>query len=84
MGQKGFPDKLDPYQLTRYEMDDFAAKAMGVGVNYIGGCCGCVGAHIRQMARAIGKVPVEDRKWSVDYDKPQSPTEAYKELRDSG
>ncbi|OGG49020.1 MAG: hypothetical protein A3F84_14385 [Candidatus Handelsmanbacteria bacterium RIFCSPLOWO2_12_FULL_64_10] len=81
-GQKGFPDRLNPYHLTRYEMGDFAKKALDLGVNYIGGCCGCEGAHIRQMARAIGKMPVEEREWAVDYERPQSATEAYKHLRD--
>ena len=78
---KGFPDKLDPYKLTRYEMGDFAARARDLGVNYIGGCCGCEGSHIRQMARALGKAPVEEREWSIDYDGPQSATEAYEHLR---
>jgi betaine-homocysteine S-methyltransferase len=82
-GQKGFPDRLDPYQLTRYELGDFAKKARDIGVNYIGGCCGCQGAHIRQMARALGKMPMEDREWRVDYAHPQSATEAYKKLRES-
>ncbi|MBI2950912.1 homocysteine S-methyltransferase family protein [bacterium] len=81
-GQKGFPDRLNPYHLTRYEMGDFAQKALDLGVNYIGGCCGCEGAHIRQMARAIGKMPVEEREWAVDYERPQSATEAYKRLRE--
>jgi betaine-homocysteine S-methyltransferase len=83
-GQKGFPDKLDPFQLTRYEMGDFAARARDLGVNYIGGCCGCQGAHIRQMARALGKRPVEEREWKVDYENPQSATEAYKKIRERG
>jgi betaine-homocysteine S-methyltransferase len=81
-GQKGFPDKLDPYQLTRYEMGDFAKRAQDMGVNYIGGCCGCQGAHIRQMARALGKQPTEEREWKIDCEKPQSATEAYKRLRE--
>ncbi|HMC66441.1 MAG TPA: homocysteine S-methyltransferase family protein [Gemmataceae bacterium] len=82
-GQKGFPDKLDPYQLTRYELGDFAKRARDLGVNYIGGCCGCEGSHIRQMARALGKKPTEEREWAVDYEHPQSATEAYQKLRDS-
>jgi betaine-homocysteine S-methyltransferase len=82
-GQKGFPDRLDPYQLTRYEMGDFARQARDLGVNYIGGCCGCQGAHIRQMARALGKQPAEEREWQIDYAHPQSATEAYKKLRES-
>jgi hypothetical protein len=81
-GQKGFPDKLDPYQLTRYELGDFARRARDAGVNYIGGCCGCEGSHIRQMARALGKMPAEERAWAVDYQRPQSATEAYKDLRE--
>ena len=81
-GQKGFPDQLDPYQLTRTELGDFAKRARDLGVNYIGGCCGCQGAHIRQMARALGKKPSEEREWSKNYDQPQSATEAYKGLRE--
>lgn len=42
-------------------MGDFAQQALDLGVNYIGGCCGCQGAHIRQMARVLGKMPTEDR-----------------------
>jgi len=81
-GLKDFPDRLDPHKLTRYELGDFAKKALDLGVNYIGGCCGCEGSHIRQMARSLGKAPVEDREWAIDYQKPQSATEAYKHLRE--
>lgn len=82
-GQKGFPDKLDPYQLTRYELGDFAKRAADIGVNYIGGCCGCEGSHIRQMARALGKKPPIYKEWNADYDSPQSATEAYKTVREN-
>ena len=78
---KGFPDRLDPYRITRYEMGDFARRALDLGVNFIGGCCGCEGAHIRQMARVVGKMPVEEREWEMDYEQPQSATEAYESLR---
>ena len=44
--------------------------------------CGCQGAHIRQMARALGKMPAEEREWAVDYDNPQSATEAYHHMRE--
>ncbi|PYV86729.1 MAG: homocysteine methyltransferase [Acidobacteria bacterium] len=81
-GLKAFPDKLDPFQLTRYELGDFAKRALDLGVNYIGGCCGCEGSHIRQMARVLGKVPLEEREWAIDYQHPQSATEAYKTLRE--
>jgi betaine-homocysteine S-methyltransferase len=82
VGQRGFPDQMDPYQLTRYDMGEFAKRAHDLGVNYIGGCCGCQGAHIRQMARALGKMPTEDREWAIDYEHPQSATEAYKKVRE--
>src|SRR5262245_12310805 len=81
-GQKGFPDSLDPYQLTRYELGEFAKRARDLGVNFIGGCCGCEGSHVRQMARALGKKPTELREWAIDYEHPQSATESYKKLRE--
>src|SRR2546427_307678 len=52
-----FPTALDPLQLTRQEMADYAAKASEIGVNYIGACCGTIAAHIREMARVLGKLP---------------------------
>src|SRR5262245_65813912 len=61
---------------------DFARRARELGVNYVGGCCGCQGAHIRQMARALGKMPTEEREWAIDYEHPQSATEAYKQVRE--
>jgi len=81
-GQKGFPDSLDPYQLTRYELGEFAKRVRDLGVNYLGGCCGCEGSHVRQMARTLGKRPTELREWKVDYEHPQSATESYKKLRE--
>ena len=40
----------------------------------IGGCCGCVGSHIREMARALGKA--EDKAvWTPDASSPMSETE---------
>ena len=63
-------------------MGDFARRAKDMGVDYVGGCCGRLGAHMRQMARELGKVPAE-RKWKYDYDNPQSATENYKAIRDA-
>ena len=67
----------------KYEEGSAAAaeEAADIGVNYIGGCCGCEGSHIRQMARALGKMPSEEREWAVDYERPQSATEAYHHMR---
>lgn len=82
-GQKGFPDKLDPYQLTRYDMEAFASKAKELGVNYIGGCCGCEGSHIRQMAVALGKAPAQYKEWKRNDQAPQSATESYAKIREN-
>ena len=54
-GLKGFPDAMEPYQLTRWEMADYARQAKAIGANFIGACCGAVATHIREMARALGK-----------------------------
>lgn len=83
VGQAGFPDRLDDYKINRYEMGDFAREAAALGVNYIGGCCGCEGSHIRQMARALGRLPTEMREWNADYENPQSATENYKTVRET-
>ena len=73
-----FPLGLDPLQLTRAAMADYAAQARAMGVNFIGACCGAVAAHVNAMARALGKRPAEERRWRVDYDKPMSAYEYYK------
>jgi len=72
-----FPDQLDPYQLTRREMAQYALKARDMGVNYIGACCGTVASHIREMARSLGKLPPDDRLWKKGGDKPMSAYEYY-------
>ncbi|HTS15645.1 MAG TPA: homocysteine S-methyltransferase family protein, partial [Candidatus Sulfotelmatobacter sp.] len=72
-----FPVGLDPYQLTRSEMARFALDARAAGADYIGSCCGSVAAHVREMARALAKLPPEDRSWRVDYGKPMSAYEYY-------
>ena len=72
-----FPDALDPYQLTRQEMAAYATKARELGVNYIGACCGAVASHIREMARALGKMPADDRVWKKGGEKAMSAYEYY-------
>ncbi|MFZ1972744.1 MAG: homocysteine S-methyltransferase family protein, partial [Candidatus Acidiferrales bacterium] len=67
-----FPDQLEPYQLTRREMGEYAAQARDLGVNYIGACCGAVATHIREMARVLGKLPADDRVWKKGGEKPMS------------
>jgi betaine-homocysteine S-methyltransferase len=75
-----FPFGLDPLQLSREEMAAFAVSARDLGVNFIGGCCGTVASHVREMARAIGKKPVEDEglPWEIDYEHPRSAFEYYR------
>jgi betaine-homocysteine S-methyltransferase len=72
-----FPDQLDPYQLTRREMAQYALQARDMGVNYIGACCGAAASHIREMARALGKLPPDDRLWKKGGEKPMSAYEYY-------
>ena len=75
-----FPFQLDPLQLSRQEMADYAVEARDAGVRFIGACCGTVASHVREMARALGKQPLEDEPidWRLDYDKPMSAYEYYR------
>jgi betaine-homocysteine S-methyltransferase len=73
-----FPFALDPLQLTRGEMAGYATKARAMGINYIGSCCGSVAMHVREMARALGKLPPDERPWRVDYERPMSAYEYYR------
>jgi betaine-homocysteine S-methyltransferase len=75
--QPEFPTQLDPLQLSRGEMARFAADARDLGIAYIGGCCGVVATHIREMARVLGKLPEDHRPWRKDYARPMSATEYY-------
>lgn len=72
-----FPYALDPLQLTRREMADYALRARDIGINYIGACCGSVAIHIREMAHALGKISADQRMWKKGGDKPMSAYEYY-------
>lgn len=72
-----FPYALDPLQLTRKEMADYALQARDMGINYIGACCGTVAMHIREMARALNKLPEDTRIWKKGGEKPMSAYEYY-------
>jgi betaine-homocysteine S-methyltransferase len=78
----GFPFALDPHQLPRQAMGVFATRARDLGIDYIGSCCGSVAAHIRAMAQALGRVPLEDGEWRIDYDRPMSAYEYYGHTHD--
>src|ERR1700720_1790878 len=72
-----FPLGLDPLQLTRKEMGDYALQARDMGINYIGSCCGSVAVHVREMARALGKLSEDGRIWKKGGEKPMSAYEYY-------
>jgi betaine-homocysteine S-methyltransferase len=58
-----FPYALDPMQLSRREMAEFARGAKDGGLDYIGSCCGSVQGHVRAMAKTLGKIPEAEREW---------------------
>jgi len=72
-----FPYELDPLQLSRKQMGEYAARAREIGINYIGSCCGSVAAHVREMAKALGKLPTDTRIWRKGGAKPMSAYEYY-------
>lgn len=72
-----FPYALDPLQLTRKEMGEYALRAREIGINYIGSCCGSVSSHVREMAKALGKLPPDNRLWKKGGVKPMSAFEYY-------
>jgi betaine-homocysteine S-methyltransferase len=72
-----FPLGLDPLQLTRKQMGDYALRAKEIGINYIGSCCGSVAIHVREMAKALGKVSEDTRLWKKGGEKPMSGYEYY-------
>jgi len=72
-----FPFELETLTLSRREMAAYAREAKALGVEFIGACCGTIPVHIREMARALGKIPPQDRAWRLDYGKPMSAYEYY-------
>jgi hypothetical protein len=48
-----------------------------MGINYIGSCCGSVAIHVREMARALGKMTTAEREWKSSSGKPMSAYEYY-------
>jgi betaine-homocysteine S-methyltransferase len=62
---RAFPVGLDPFVCTRGEIADFGREALGLGVHYLGVCCGAGPHHIRALAESIGRQPPASR-FSVD------------------
>ena len=72
-----FPTGLEPLQLSRQAMADYAVAARDMGINYIGACCGASPAHIRAMAEALGKRTPDTRVWKTGGARPMSAYEYY-------
>jgi betaine-homocysteine S-methyltransferase len=72
-----FPYALSPMQLSRGEMAEFAVGAKDAGIHLIGSCCGAVAEHVRAMAKALEKAPVQERDWRSRTGKAMSAYEYY-------
>jgi betaine-homocysteine S-methyltransferase len=72
-----FPYELDPLQLSRHEMAEFARAANEAGIEYVGSCCGSVQTHVRAMAKVLGKVPTAEREWRSETGRAMSAYEYY-------
>jgi betaine-homocysteine S-methyltransferase len=66
--ERAFPTALDPFTCNRHEIARFAQAALGLGVRYLGVCCGAAPHHIRAMAEAVGRTPPASR-YSADMSK---------------
>lgn len=73
-----FPFELEKISLPRAAMGEFATQARDMGFNYIGSCCGSVAAHVREMAKALGKASSEEREWRATGDRPKSGYELHR------
>jgi len=60
-GGRPFPTALDPFTCSRYEIAEFTRRAVEIGVDYLGVCCGAAPHHIRSMAEALGRTPPASR-----------------------
>jgi betaine-homocysteine S-methyltransferase len=56
-----FPTALDPLSANRYEVGAAAADAFGLGINYLGVCCGNSPMLTRQVAEAVGRTTEASR-----------------------
>jgi betaine-homocysteine S-methyltransferase len=72
-----FPYELDPLQVSRHQMAEFARLANEGGIQYIGSCCGSVAGHVRAMAKVLGKLPEAERTWKSATGKAMSAYEYY-------
>jgi betaine-homocysteine S-methyltransferase len=63
-----FPTGLDPLLCSRSEIADFGRQAAGLGVRYLGVCCGNAPHYTRSLAEALGRRPPASR-YSPDMSK---------------
>jgi betaine-homocysteine S-methyltransferase len=66
--RQAFPVGLDPFLATRSEIYDFGREAYGLGIRYLGVCCGAGPHHIRALAESLGRQPPASR-YTVDMSK---------------
>jgi len=76
---EAFPTALDPLQLPRAVMADYAREAKEIGVEYIGSCCGSVACHVRAMAEVLGKPAGAKREWRSKGSKAMSAVEYHEQ-----
>jgi betaine-homocysteine S-methyltransferase len=50
-----FPDDLETIQVSRREFYDLGRRARAEGIGYLGGCCGCNAAYVREMAWGLAE-----------------------------
>jgi betaine-homocysteine S-methyltransferase len=48
-----FPDETETIQLSRKVFYEFGKRARNEGLQYVGGCCGCNAAYIREVAYGL-------------------------------
>ena len=67
-GGMPFPTALDPFMCSRHEIAEFATEVFGLGIRYVGLCCGAGPHHVRSLAEALGRTPPASR-YSPDMSK---------------
>jgi betaine-homocysteine S-methyltransferase len=48
-----FPDEMETLQVPRSMFYEFGKHARNEGISYLGGCCGCNAAYIRELAYGL-------------------------------
>lgn len=48
-----FPDEMETLQVPRKMFYEFGRQARNEGISYVGGCCGCNAAYIRELAYGL-------------------------------